>query len=221
MDKEKKIKNNEISEEQKNGYFPIFLEVKNKNCLIIGNGETAVEKANILKSFGAKPIILTEKIDDHLKKCSDIEIREKSFEPQDLKDCLLVIITDRNHPSAAEIAKICTKQGIFITIIDDFTKGNFIFPYIFQNGCITTAVSSGGKNPALAMSTKNMFETYTPEYYQVLSDSIEKYNSYLKNKVQDSKIRKKIYNELFNIGKSNHGIITEEHIQDLIKYYTK
>ncbi|MGI5823957.1 MAG: precorrin-2 dehydrogenase/sirohydrochlorin ferrochelatase family protein [Bacillota bacterium] len=200
------------TEEQKNGHFPIFLEIKAKKCLIIGGGEVAAEKAAVLKSFGAEVVILNKTADEYLKNCRGIRLLIKNFEDCDLDGCTLAIVADPHHPDADRIAAACRDKRIPVTFIDNFAKGDFIFPYIFQNGCITTAVSSGGQNPALAMSTKKMFEAYTPDYYEVLSESMKKCNSYLKNKVRDSKIRKKIYNELFDIGKSNHGIITEEHL---------
>ena len=225
MTDKKQILNGQIdNDEQKNGHFPIFLEIKNKKCLIIGSDENAAEKAALLLNFGAKVTVLAEKkapCFDRLADNQNIEIKEKSFEAADLADCRLAIITDKNNPQAEQIVAESRRKGVLITVIDAFDKGDFIFPYLFQNGCITTAVSSGGHNPALAMSTKNMFEAYTPDYYRVLSDSISQYNEYIKHKVKDSQITKKIYNELFNIGKANKGIITEEHIQDLIKYYTK
>ena len=211
-------------DEQKSGHFPIFLEIKDQSCLVVGSGEAAVEKAEVLLKFGAKVTVLAEETNDILKELSQADnavVKVKDFEASDIADCRMVIVAEPSHAKAAEIAECCRGKGVLVTVIDDFEKGDFIFPYFFRNGCITTAVSSGGKNPALARSTKNMFEAYTPDYYEVLSESISKYNDSLKHKIKDSKITKKIYDELFNIGKANKGIITEEHIQELIKYYTK
>lgn len=211
---------NEMTNDQRSGHFPVFLNIKNRKCLIVGGGEAAVEKAKVLQSYGAYVVLVARKHDEYVDNCRNVELHVRSFRHVDVKNCVLAIVVGEDEETANDVVKACRAADVLCTVIDHFDKGDFIFPYIIQKGCITTAVSSGGKDPALAMSTKKIIESYAPDYIDEVSQNMGKWHKYIGSKVRDSKIRKKIYNEMFDISKSQ-GIITEEHIEDLIKYYTK
>ena len=57
-------------------YFPMFLDIKGADCLIVGGGQVAFRKVNVLKDFGARLFVVAPSICD--------EIRHMSKESEDI-----------------------------------------------------------------------------------------------------------------------------------------
>ncbi|MCK7514356.1 MAG: NAD(P)-dependent oxidoreductase [Desulfobacterales bacterium] len=43
-------------------YYPVFLDIRDKNCVIVGGGEVAARKAERLLDCGAKVFVISPKV---------------------------------------------------------------------------------------------------------------------------------------------------------------
>ena len=86
-------------------YFPMFIDIEKKKCLVAGGGTVALRKVRVLLDFGAQITVVAPQIDPQiLQLTGNVCVKERTFEPEDLKECVLVVAgtsfrDDRNaHP---------------------------------------------------------------------------------------------------------------------------
>lgn len=149
-------------------YYPIYLDITNKRCIIVGGGDVAERKAERLLDFGAHVSVVGKSLTpllETMKREGRIEHVEADYDEAFLRDAFLVIgATDRDDINA-KISRDCKNKGVLVNIVDDPEKCDFILPSIMQQGDLLIAISTGGKSPALAKKMRHELEKlYGPEY---------------------------------------------------------
>lgn len=152
-------------------YYPVFLDIKDKICVIVGGGEVAFRKAERLLECGAKVSIISPKLVRELA-----ALKEKNLISHiaaeyagDLIDRAVLIIgaTDDEKINAL-IAQDARARGIPVNIVDDPQKCDFILPAIAQRGDLVMAIGTGGKSPALARHLREELEEQYGREYAIL-----------------------------------------------------
>jgi precorrin-2 dehydrogenase/sirohydrochlorin ferrochelatase len=149
-------------------YYPVFLDIKDKKCVIVGGGEVAARKAERLLDCGAKVVVISPKLTPELAALKDKNLishitAEYSGDLID-KAALIVGATD-DEKTNARISSDARGKGIPVNIVDDPQKCDFILPALVQRGDLAIAVGTGGKSPALARHLREELEaTYGSEY---------------------------------------------------------
>ncbi len=73
-------------------YFPMFIDIEKKKCLVAGGGTVALRKVQVLLDFGAQVTVVAPQIDPQiLQLTGNVCVKERTFEPEDLKECVLVV----------------------------------------------------------------------------------------------------------------------------------
>ena len=73
-------------------YFPMFIDIEKKKCLVAGGGTVALRKVRVLLDFGAQITVVAPQIDPQiLQLTGNVCVKERTFEPEDLKECVLVV----------------------------------------------------------------------------------------------------------------------------------
>jgi precorrin-2 dehydrogenase/sirohydrochlorin ferrochelatase len=149
-------------------YYPVFLDIKDKKCVVVGGGEVAARKAERLLDCGAKVVVISPKLTPELAALKDKNLishitAEYSGDLID-KAALIVGATD-DEKTNARISSDARGKGIPVNIVDDPQKCDFILPALVQRGDLAIAVGTGGKSPALARHLREELEaTYGSEY---------------------------------------------------------
>lgn len=206
-------------------YFPMFIEIENKNCLVVGGGAVALRKVLVLLDFGAKVHVVAPQILPEI--CAlegqGLRLSPRPFCEEDLKGCLLAVTatddTDMNH----RVAECAKKAGIAVNAVDQKEDCSFIFPSYVRQQNLVGAFSSGGSSPVLAQYLKK-------EMAGILNPELGNANEYLgsirervKDEVATEAARKKVYQEvlarlLSDIGEGGDGRgISDEELEGLIK----
>lgn len=146
-------------------YFPAFLNLRGRRCLIVGGGEVALRKARLLASAGAHLSIVAPDIHNDLAAIAATgqhQVLQRRFIPADVLDHWLVV-------SATGIAAIercvfehATEAGIFCNGVDDIDNCSYITPAIVDRGSIVVAISSAGTAPVLARKLRGQIEMLLP-----------------------------------------------------------
>lgn len=153
-------------------YYPIYLDITNKRCIVVGGGDVAERKAERLLSFGARVTVIGKALTpllETMKRDGRIEHINADYDGTFISDAFMVIgATDREDVNA-RISRDGRHTGILVNIVDDPGRCDFILPSIMQRGDLSIAVSTGGKSPALAKKLREDLETlYGPEYKVLL-----------------------------------------------------
>ncbi|MBI5047442.1 MAG: bifunctional precorrin-2 dehydrogenase/sirohydrochlorin ferrochelatase [Deltaproteobacteria bacterium] len=142
-------------------YYPIFLDIKRKPCVVIGGGNVAERKVLSLLDAGAKVLVISPKLTSALKRLAGkktIGYRNKSYEQGDLKGFFLAY-SATNDPAANEsVFHEAKKRGILLNVVDVPELCNFIVPSVVDRGDLLIAISTSGRSPAMAKKIRQQLE---------------------------------------------------------------
>ena len=168
--------------------LPIFLNIKNKKCVVVGGGEVAFRKATLLLRAGADLHIVAPLVSDELRKLRvdrDCTITLKKFEEADLNDAVLVVAATDDLEINERISVIASKLNIPVNVVDQPHLCSFIMPSIVDRSPIVVAISSGGTSPILTRKLKELNETMIPERIDKLAELLGSFRGRVKNEIDD------------------------------------
>ncbi|MGZ8779072.1 MAG: precorrin-2 dehydrogenase/sirohydrochlorin ferrochelatase family protein [Thermoanaerobaculia bacterium] len=152
-------------------YYPVYLDIEERNVLIIGGGNVCARKAETMMKYGAHVTIVSPDFTDeiqHWAKEGVLKLRQKAYEEADLTGASIVIASTDDPCINARIARDCRRRKIPVNVVDVTHLCEFIVPAIVERGTIQIAVSTGGKSPALARTLKEDLQKFVgPEYDEV------------------------------------------------------
>ena len=149
-------------------YYPVFLDILGKKCVVIGGGEVAARKVNRLLNCGAKVFVVSPKLTPELitlKAQNAIEYIAADYNIQYIGGAALIIGATDDEKTNALISSDARSFRIPVNIVDDPQKCDFILPSVVERGDLTIAIGTGGKSPALARHVRKELEAkYGVEY---------------------------------------------------------
>ena len=180
-------------------YYPAFLDIKGKKCLVAGGGKVAERKVNSLLKCGAEVSIVSPNLTKRLRGLSSkgkTKFLKGEFKEKCLKDMFLVIGATDNDEVNFKVYESANKKNILVNIVDSPELCNFIVPSVVERGALTIAISTGGKSPALAKKLrKELEERYGFEYIKFLN-LMGNLRKRISAKIRDKKKREDIYKKL-------------------------
>ncbi len=159
------------SERENLKYYPVFLDITGKKCVVVGGGEVAARKVVRLLDCGAKVCVVSPQIVPELaaiKQEGHIEHINCEYAGEYLCGAFLVIGATDNEQINAAISQDAKAKGIPVNIVDDPQKCDFILPSLVERGDLTIACSTGGNSPALARYLREELENVYGEEYATL-----------------------------------------------------
>lgn len=152
-------------------YYPIYLDIEERDVLIIGGGNVCARKAETMLKYGARVTVVSPEFTDEIEewaKAGTVTIRRKTYEESDLEGASIVIASTDDQCINGRIARDCRRRKIPVNVVDVTHLCEFIVPAIVERGSIQIAVSTGGKSPALARTLKeDLQRAIGPEYDEV------------------------------------------------------
>lgn len=149
-------------------YFPISLNIRSRNCIVIGGGKVAARKAkSLLASHGHVTVISPELDDELLPLVQDGSITwlKRGYRQGDLAGAFLVIAATDDVSVQQEVYQEAEAHNLLVNVADVPKWCNFILPATVRRGDLTISVSTAGKSPALAKQLrKNLEKQYTDDY---------------------------------------------------------
>ena len=152
-------------------YYPLFLDITDRRCIVVGGGDVAERKVGRLLDFGASVVVVGKTLTPGLavlKREGRINHIDADYEKAFINGALLVIgATDRDDVNA-EISRDGKEKGVLVNIVDDPDKCDFLLPSLLSQGNLLIAISTGGKSPALAKKLRVEMEQLFGTEYQTL-----------------------------------------------------
>ena len=149
-------------------YYPAFLDLRGRNCLVVGGGVIAERKVESLLECEARVKVVTREVTDglaELAQSGSIELDLRDYAPDDLLGIFLVIAATDDPTVQARIGAEAKKRGLLVNVVDDPANCTFIVPAVARRGELSIAVSTGGRSPALAARIREKLEgLFGPEY---------------------------------------------------------
>ena len=142
-----------------NKFFPVSIDLNNKNILVIGAGKIALRKVETLMSYNCNILIITKDILEEkfleLEKNNKIKIlKNQEFEEKFLQDIFLVIAATDNEVLNKNISQLCMNKNILVNNITSKNDMNVRFASIYEKDDVQIAISASG-NPKKTIEIKN------------------------------------------------------------------
>lgn len=152
-------------------YYPIYIDIEDRNVLIVGGGTVCARKAETMMRYGGQVTVVSPSITDEIaewERGGALSVRHKTYEEADL-DAASIVIASTDDPCVnARVARDCRRRRIPVNVVDVTHLCEFIVPAIIEKGSIQIAISTGGKSPALGRTLKeDLQRTIGPEYAEV------------------------------------------------------
>ena len=142
-------------------YYPIFLKVENRACLVVGGGEVGARKVKTLLDCAASVGVVSPEVVPWLAEkiqAGAVEMVGTHYEEHQLQGRFLVIAATDDEDLNCRIAQDAERRGLLCNVVDYPLEGNFILPALVQRGALTLAISTSGKSPALARQLRQDLE---------------------------------------------------------------
>jgi len=145
-------------------YYPIFLDMKGRDCLVVGGGEVGLRKAKALEKCGANVKVISVRFSDRFDKIK-VCLEKKEYEKKDVNGMFLVFAATNNAALNQEIKRDASQLHILCNVADAPDESDFLLPATVDKGDLIVAVSTSGSSPAMAKTIRKDLDLYFgPEY---------------------------------------------------------
>jgi precorrin-2 dehydrogenase/sirohydrochlorin ferrochelatase len=138
-------------------HYPIFLQLKDRQVLMVGAGKVALRKTKGLLEAGARVTVVAP---EHEPEFHELPVRliSRRFRATDLAGVMLVFAATDDRQANHRIGIAAKGRGVFANIADSGEECDFIVPARVSRGAVQIAVSTGGENPRLSAELRRKLE---------------------------------------------------------------
>lgn len=182
-------------------FLPVFLRIKQQRVLVVGGGQVALRKVQMLLRADARIRLVAPQVDPELKQVLKErvhQVEERAFFEQDLDGCKLAIAATADSAVNMEVSMAASKRNMPVNVVDQPELCTFIFPSIVDRSPVVVAVSSGGTSPVLARLLRARLETFIPSGYGLLANMLGRYRAQVKRRFSSITQRMRFWESVLN-----------------------
>nr|A5WEG6.1 RecName: Full=Siroheme synthase; Includes: RecName: Full=Uroporphyrinogen-III C-methyltransferase; Short=Urogen III methylase; AltName: Full=SUMT; AltName: Full=Uroporphyrinogen III methylase; Short=UROM; Includes: RecName: Full=Precorrin-2 dehydrogenase; Includes: RecName: Full=Sirohydrochlorin ferrochelatase [Psychrobacter sp. PRwf-1] len=180
--------------------FPLFFKLTNQPVLIVGGGEVAQRKADLLSRAGACITILAPQISQEIHQLLSDErhtLITAHYDKKYIDGKRIVIAGTDDEALNHQVHADCKALNIPVNVVDTPPLCDFIFPAIVDRNPIVIGISSNGKAPVLARLTRARLETLIPQGYGKLAKLAGDMRDEVKSKIPTLTGRRQFWEKAF------------------------
>jgi uroporphyrin-III C-methyltransferase / precorrin-2 dehydrogenase / sirohydrochlorin ferrochelatase len=177
-------------------YLPLFYNVRQQPCLLVGGGEVALRKAQSLIRSQAIVQVIAPHIDPALVSLvtdNDGRCLHRAFTPEDIGDFRLVIAATDDEAVNQSVSKAALAKSCLVNVVDNPALSNFITPAIIDRSPLILAISSGGQAPVLARQLRARIESLVPASYGKLAQLAGQFRDQAKQVFKSPRQRRRFW----------------------------
>ncbi|MDH5326773.1 MAG: siroheme synthase CysG [Gammaproteobacteria bacterium] len=177
-------------------YFPMFVSLQQRPCVVVGGGEVAARKVALLVRAGGDVTVIAPKLCESLQRRLDdaqIKHHSKTFEDTDIERCTVVIAATDDRTTNKRVSEIARQNNIPVNVVDQPELCTFVVPSIIDRSPVQVAVSTGGASPVLARLLRSRLETILPAAYGSLASLMEEFRDKVKQQFSGGDKRRRFW----------------------------
>lgn len=205
------------------GYFPFFMDIEEKNGLVVGGGRVARRKLEKLVPYGARLTVVAPVITENLAAFAqenDICVRNRMFEPADLNHMDFVIAASDDREVNAGIGRLCKEKGILVNVVDDRGACSFIFPSLVKEGKLSIGISTEGASPEIAASVRSRIACMIPADMEKILDYLNGLRPLAKEYIRDDTRRAAFLKDMAGACMDRNAVFDEQETMQRLAEYT-
>ena len=182
-------------------YYPVHLDINNRNCLVVGGGGVGTRKVKTLLDCGARVTLVSPKVSPQLRDLAasgDIILKERSYQSDDLSNMFLVIGATDDEKLNKQISSDAVRLNTLCNIADRPEVCNFILPSIVHRDDLVITISTSGKSPALAKKLRKALENQFGKEYGTLLRLMGAIRKKLLQQAHEPEAHKPLFEQLLN-----------------------
>lgn len=176
--------------------LPLSLKLAGQPVLVVGGGEVARRKIQLLAAAGADiEVVAPDMATDLRAFCAerDVTVTSRAFDAADVDGRLLVVAATNDEAVNERVHRACVRARVLVNCVDDGARSTALFPAIVDRGAVTVAISSGGGSPALARRLRELIEGVLPSNLGALADYLASRRERLKSLLPDIAERRRFW----------------------------
>lgn len=175
-------------------YLPIYVNLKQRRCLVVGGGEVAARKVALLLQAGAQVVVVAPELGPTLQgwqREGRIEWSQRTVVAEDVADGYTLVYAATNDEATNRLVSEQARQrNIPVNVVDNPALCSFIMPAIVDRSPVIVAVSTGGASPVLARVIRARLESMVPAAYGRLAALVSRYRGRVKARFEDGERRR-------------------------------
>jgi len=178
--------------------YPIFVDLQNQPCLVVGGGEVAARKIRLQLSAGAKITVISPELGKTIasEMLNDIKHVAKEFSDDDLTGYRLITAATNDPAVNRRVSELAQAMNVPVNVVDQPELCSFITPSIVDRGAVTVAISTGGSAPVLARMLRAKIETFLPKGYTQLAQAMSNVRDKSKKIITDENDRRRFWDKV-------------------------
>jgi uroporphyrin-III C-methyltransferase/precorrin-2 dehydrogenase/sirohydrochlorin ferrochelatase len=168
-------------------FYPIYLDLRGRNCLVVGGGPIATGKVSGLLEAGAHVTVIAPEVSEAITRWhgeGKLTWHQREFEPEDLAAQVMVYAATDNRELNAFVYQLADREHKVANAVDDLDNCNFIAPAVARQGALQVAVSTAGKSPALAKQLRDRIQhELLTEDVSALADFLGRWRPEVKSRI--------------------------------------
>lgn len=200
-------------------YFPIFVDGEQLKVLVVGGGEVATRKVDLMLKTPANVTVVSPKLSSsltQLQQDNKINYIEGVYEKSLLNDKQLVFVATENSELNQQINEDAKQAKVLANVVDSPALCHFITPSIVDRAPMTFAMSSEGKSPVLLRYWRAKLETLIPQNLGEIALFAGKKRQQVKDKLDNVSKRRSFWESFFSSSKSENTSSLPELFETLI-----
>ncbi|MEA1961051.1 MAG: bifunctional precorrin-2 dehydrogenase/sirohydrochlorin ferrochelatase [Bacillota bacterium] len=189
--------------------YPIYVNLEQKDCVVIGGGKVAERKIETLLEYGAHISVISPFVEpgiEHWAKQGLIGLKRTEFSPIHIEHAFLVFIATNDTALNKQVAMLCRERNILVNAVDDPPNCDFYVPSVLRRQSLSVAISTEGKSPSFAAKLRQELDNHIPDEYGDFVELLGEVRETIKYSGLDIEERKKLFYRL-----------VDSDISDLIK----
>ncbi|MBD2859262.1 uroporphyrinogen-III C-methyltransferase [Spongiibacter sp. KMU-158] len=179
-------------------FLPLFTDLKQRHCLVVGGGSVALRKARLLAKAGARVNVVALEIQAELTQLvsdSGGALFQQAYGAERLDNIFLVIAATDDRELNKQVSADCHARNIPVNVVDDPELCSFILPAIVDRSPLMIAISSGGASPVLARLIRSRLESSIPSAFGRLASLVGSFRDKVKNRFDDIEDRRDFWEQ--------------------------
>ncbi len=177
--------------------LPVFLDLQDRHCLVVGGGEVAARKAERLLRSGARVTVVAPRLASNalaeLSAAGRVLHLARRFTATDLDGVWLAVAATGDAAVNEAMAAAAHARAVPVNVVDQPALCTFTMPSIVDRPPVRIAIGTGGASPVLARLLRARIETLIPAAYGELARVMESLRTRVKQRLPDATARRRFW----------------------------